>query len=105
MQTRLLSVAMLSTALALLTACPQTADAQGFRFGRQTHRKSLQKKLEKLNQAQRYTRMVAPKKVNIDDWTEVNLEGNQKFRYVYGYDKDRNRTSESIYITRRENGQ
>lgn len=49
--------------------------------------------------------MVAPKKVNIDDWTEVNLEGNQKFRYVYGYDKDRNRTSESIYITRRENGQ
>lgn len=96
---------MLSTALALLTACPQTADAQGFRFGRSSHRNSMQKKLEKLNQAQRYTRMVAQKKVNLDDWTEVDLDRNRKFRYVYGYDKDKNRTSETIYITRRENGQ
>lgn len=49
--------------------------------------------------------MVAQKKVNLDDWTEVDLDRNRKFRYVYGYDKDRNRTSETIYITRRENGQ
>lgn len=97
-------------ALALLSAVIMSypANAQGVKFGkrymkqRMEQRKQEAAKKAAANAAKETQALKANANNNLDEYEEK--DGDRIYRYVYTYDKDKMRSSETIYLTEKTDG-
>lgn len=88
----------LLTATALLLTVAQASMAQGLKMGPRYEKQRIE--MAKRNAEGNDRQSTARKAPAVDRWT--NVKGNIRLRYVFGYNTDMQRTSETIYVSTRE---
>ena len=81
-----------------------SVSAQGVSFGRFQQVKEMKAKVNKSVQAKLRNVLVTPMEVRpVEEYAE--MEENRRYRYVYAYNTNMERSSETIYMSERENGE